>query len=66
MNTEQEEVQLVVDASAKMEATGEREGEQEAPVLPVSQLSPPQPRPDGHGDTAEEVQSLSVVLWLWF
>jgi hypothetical protein len=36
-----------------MEATEERDSEREAPVLPVSQPSPPQPRPDD-GDTEEE------------
>ena len=44
----------VADSSpAKVEATDERTGELEAPVLPVSQLSPAAaPRPVDHGDEA--------------
>ena len=49
MSVEQGGAEAAAQTSAQMEATEERESEQEAPVLPVSQPSPPQPRPGDDG-----------------
>ena len=64
MSMEQVALEPVTHPSAQMEATEERESEREAPVLPVSQLSPPQPRPDD-GESAEVGYSIYMHIHVY-
>ena len=57
MSAEQDGAESVPQLPHQLEATGGRDGEQGAPVLQVSQLSPSQPRLDDH--TRDE------VCWVW-
>ena len=50
MSAEQGGEEAVAQLSSQVQATEERGSELEAPVLPISQPSPPQPRPSDDGD----------------